>query len=128
MKRRVHSREFKLEVARQVVNGEKRPTQACREHNLFNSALDRGRKEYEQRGEAAFTKQAPPMSMKHLVVRKIQKRNTSPPAILPLQVVHIRDCKALINRRAIKTSHKLEDNWKKYSLNDLVLFILVFHY
>jgi transposase len=55
MKRRVHSREFKLEVARQVVSGEKRPAQVCREHNLANSVLDRWRKEYEQRGEAAFT-------------------------------------------------------------------------
>ena len=55
MKRRVHSREFKLEVTRQVVNGEKRPAQVCREHNLSNSVLDRWRKEYEQRGEAAFT-------------------------------------------------------------------------
>ena len=55
MKRRVHSRELKLEVARQVVNGEKRPAQVCREHTLSNSVLDRWRKEYEQRGEAAFT-------------------------------------------------------------------------
>ena len=55
MKRRVHSREFKLEVARQVTSGEKRPAQVCREYNLANSVLDRWRKEYEQRGEAAFT-------------------------------------------------------------------------
>ena len=50
MKRRVHSREFKLEVALQVVSGEKRPAQACREYNLANSVLDRWRKEYEQQG------------------------------------------------------------------------------
>jgi transposase len=55
MKRRVHSREFKLEVARQVTSGEKRPAQICREYNLSNSVLDRWRKAYEQRGEAAFT-------------------------------------------------------------------------
>ena len=55
MKRRVHSREFKLEVASQVVTGEKRPAPVCREHSLSNSVLDRWRKEYEQRGEAAFT-------------------------------------------------------------------------
>lgn len=42
-------------MARQVVSGEKRPAQVCREHNLSNSVLDRWRKEYEQRGEAAFT-------------------------------------------------------------------------
>ena len=55
MKRRIHSREFKLEVARQVVTGEKRPAQICREHTLSNSVLDRWRKADEQRGEAAFT-------------------------------------------------------------------------
>ena len=55
MKRRVHSREFKLEVARQVTSGEKRPAQVCREHNVSNRVLDRWRKAYEQRGEAAFT-------------------------------------------------------------------------
>ena len=43
MKRRVHSREFKLEVARQVTSGEKRPAQVCREYNLSNSVLDRWR-------------------------------------------------------------------------------------
>jgi transposase len=42
-------------VARQVANGEKRPAQVCREHDLANSVLDRWRKEYEQRGEAAFS-------------------------------------------------------------------------
>ena len=51
---RIHSREFKLSVARQVVTGEKRPAQACREHQLAESLLLRWRKEYEARGEAAF--------------------------------------------------------------------------
>jgi transposase-like protein len=54
---RVHSREFKLSVVRQVVSGEKRPAQVCREHQLAESLLLRWRKEYEARGEAAF---APP--------------------------------------------------------------------
>ena len=51
---RTHSREFKLEVARQVANGAKRPAQACREYGLAESLLLRWRKEYEARGEAAF--------------------------------------------------------------------------
>ena len=38
-----------------MVNGEKRPAQVCREHDLATSVLDRWRKEYEQRGEAAFS-------------------------------------------------------------------------
>src|SRR5262245_53820516 len=54
---RVHSREFKLSAVRQVVNGERRPAQVCREHQLAESLLLRWRKEYEARGEAAF---APP--------------------------------------------------------------------
>jgi transposase len=53
--RRKHTREFKLECCRQVATGEKRPAQVCREHNLSESVLLRWRKEYEARGEAAFT-------------------------------------------------------------------------
>jgi transposase-like protein len=52
---RGHSREFKLEVVRQVASGAKRPAQVCREYTLANSVLDRWRKEYAERGEAAFT-------------------------------------------------------------------------
>jgi transposase-like protein len=53
--RRNHTREFKLECCRQVATGQKRPAQICREHNLSESVLLRWRKEYEARGEAAFT-------------------------------------------------------------------------
>lgn len=52
---RIHSREFKLAIVRQVANGEKRPAQICREHNLDESVLLRWRKEYEACGEAAFS-------------------------------------------------------------------------
>jgi transposase len=51
---RIHSREFKLDVVRQVASGEKRPAQICREHGLAESLLLRWRKEYDARGEAAF--------------------------------------------------------------------------
>lgn len=51
---RFHSREFKLELVRQVSSGEKRPAQVCREHHLAESLLLRWRKEYEARGERAF--------------------------------------------------------------------------
>jgi transposase len=53
--RRNHTREFKLECVRQVVTGQKRPAQICREHNLSESVLLRWRREYESRGESAFT-------------------------------------------------------------------------
>ncbi len=52
--RRVHTREFKLDLCRQVFTGQRRPAQVCREHNLSESVLLRWRKEYEARGEEAF--------------------------------------------------------------------------
>ena len=55
MKGRVHSRELKLDVCRQIARGEKRPAQVCREHQLASSLLTRWRKEYDTRGEAAFS-------------------------------------------------------------------------
>lgn len=52
---RYHSREFKLELVKQVENGEKRPAQSCREHKIAESSLLKQRKEYASRGAAAFT-------------------------------------------------------------------------
>ena len=54
MQKRVHSREFKLEVVRQIASGQKRPAQICREYGLADSVLSRWRKAYQERGEAAF--------------------------------------------------------------------------
>jgi transposase-like protein len=52
---RVHTREFKLDVVRQIASGAKRPAQVCREYQLANSLLARWRADYAERGEAAFT-------------------------------------------------------------------------
>ena len=52
---RTFTREFKLEVVRQLAAGTKRPAQMCREHQLSDSLLARWRHEYAERGEAAFT-------------------------------------------------------------------------
>lgn len=52
---RTHSRECKLAIVRQIANGEQRPAQLCREHNLDERVLLRWRKEYDARGEAAST-------------------------------------------------------------------------
>ena len=54
MQKRAHSREFKLEIVRQIATGQKRPAQACREYGLADSVLSRWRKEYQERGEEAF--------------------------------------------------------------------------
>src|SRR5579871_2835623 len=54
MQKWVRSREFKLEVIRQLNSGEKRPAQICREYGLADSVISRWRKEYQEKGEAAF--------------------------------------------------------------------------
>jgi transposase len=54
MQKRTHSREFKLDMVRQIATGQKRPAQVCREYGLADSVLSRWRKEYQERGEAAF--------------------------------------------------------------------------
>ncbi len=56
---RTYTREFKLQLCRQAATGEKRPAQLCREHNLAESVLPRWRREYDARGEAAFTERRP---------------------------------------------------------------------
>jgi transposase len=55
MRGRAFSREFKLEVVQQIASGAKRPAQVCREHHVAETVLLRWRREYEERGAAAFT-------------------------------------------------------------------------
>lgn len=50
----VQSREFKLQVVRELLTGPKRPSQICREHGISASVLCKWRKAYAERGEAAF--------------------------------------------------------------------------
>jgi transposase len=54
MQKRVHTREFKLDIVRQVATGQNRSAQACREYGIGERVLSRWRKEYQERGEAAF--------------------------------------------------------------------------
>ncbi|MDP9357990.1 MAG: transposase [Chloroflexota bacterium] len=54
---RTFSRAFKLAAVRQVVIGGQRPAQVCREPAIAEGLLLRWRREYAERGEAAF---APP--------------------------------------------------------------------
>ena len=51
---RTFTREFKLELMHQLASGQRRPAQVCREHELANGVLWRWRREYAERGEAAF--------------------------------------------------------------------------
>ncbi len=62
---RTFTREFKLALCREVQSGHKRPAQLCREHLITEGLLLRWRREFEQRGEAAFSaKDAPEVSAK----------------------------------------------------------------
>ncbi len=58
--KRVFTREFKLSVARQLVSGEKRISQICREHGLCESVVRRWKLQYESSGESAWTENAQP--------------------------------------------------------------------
>ena len=49
------TREFKLGLCRQIQSGQKRPAQLCREHQLTEGLLLRWRREFDLRGEAAFS-------------------------------------------------------------------------
>jgi transposase-like protein len=69
--RRNHTREFKLQCCRQVATGQKRPAQLCREHNLSESVLLRWRKEYERRGEEAFTDKKQPSSREEALEARV---------------------------------------------------------
>jgi putative transposase len=60
MRGRTFSREFKLEVVQQIASGAKRPAQVCREQQLAETVLLRWRREYAERGEAAFTPKETP--------------------------------------------------------------------
>lgn len=69
---RTFAREFKLDLCRQIHSGQKRPAQLCREHQITEGLLLRWRREYEQRGEAAFSaKEASEASPTALLEQKV---------------------------------------------------------
>lgn len=56
--KRAFTREFKLTVARQLVSGEGRISQICREHGICESVVRRWKLQYESGGESAWTEGA----------------------------------------------------------------------
>ena len=52
--KRTFSREFKLQVARQVTTGEKRLAQLCREHSLCQTLVRKWKRQYELFGDMAW--------------------------------------------------------------------------
>jgi transposase len=55
MGRRTFSREFKRQVAREAVSGEKRLAQICREHSLCQTVVRKWRNQYRLLGELAWS-------------------------------------------------------------------------
>jgi len=52
--KRSFDREFKLQVIRQLLGGEKRLSQLCREHQLSATLVRRWKEQYDAEGEAAW--------------------------------------------------------------------------
>lgn len=52
--KRTFSREFKLQVARQVSTGERRLAQLCREHSLCQTLVRKWKRQYELFGDMAW--------------------------------------------------------------------------
>jgi transposase-like protein len=52
--KRSFDREFKLQIVRQLLSGEKRLSQLCREHNLSETLVRRWKEQYEAQGENAW--------------------------------------------------------------------------
>jgi len=57
--KRTFSREFKLQVVRQLTRGEKGLAQLCREHDLCQTLVRHWRTQYEQHGEEAWSEARP---------------------------------------------------------------------
>lgn len=52
--KRTFTREFKLQLMRQLLTGEKRLAQICREHTLSETLVRRWKEQYEAQGEQAW--------------------------------------------------------------------------
>ena len=70
MNPKTYTREFKLEVVRQIERGEKRAAQVCREYGLASGLVSRWRQEYTERGEPTFATTAPAASALELGTKK----------------------------------------------------------
>jgi transposase len=55
---RVHSSAFKLHVCEQIAAGQVSQAQACREHNLAHSLIERWYRAYKDHGNLAFVRPA----------------------------------------------------------------------
>ena len=58
--KRVFMRDFKSTLARQLVSGDRRMSQTCREHSLCELVVRRWKLHYERNGRASWTETAVP--------------------------------------------------------------------
>lgn len=58
MNRRIHAREFKLEVCHKAESGEVSKSRLCRDHAISESLLDRWIQQYRAKGDEAFSGEA----------------------------------------------------------------------
>lgn len=94
--RRSFDREFKLQVVRQLLSGERRLSQLCREHQLSETLVRRWREQYEQDGEQAW-----PEAATLLVERDAEQRIRELEAALGRAHLEIE-----LLRRALKQAEK----------------------
>jgi transposase-like protein len=59
MLKRTFDRQFKRDLCRQLVTGEKRLAQVCREHNLSDTLVRKWRDQYERLGAQAWLEPTP---------------------------------------------------------------------
>ena len=55
--KRTFSRDFKLQITRQLTTGEKRLAQVCREHDLCRTLVLRWKEQYQRDGENAWLRE-----------------------------------------------------------------------
>lgn len=94
--RRSFDREFKLQVVRQWISGEKSLALLCREHQLSESMVRRWREQYETQGENAW-----PEAADLVVERDAQQRIRELEAALGRAHLEIE-----LLRRALKQAEK----------------------
>ncbi len=58
MRGKTYAPEFKLKLVQQVLNGEKRPAQLCREHNIVTPCVHRTTKRFCSNGGTPLPKKA----------------------------------------------------------------------
>jgi transposase len=71
--RRSYTREFKLDLCARVESGDLTRAQACREHRLSESLLDRWLRQFRESGKAAFEGSASEELDKERRIRQLEE-------------------------------------------------------